>query len=72
MAGTRSGGIKTYKKIKERYGDDFFRNIGRKGGSAPKSSPCGFASSHELAVRAGRLGGLKSRRAGIKNGEGKK
>ena len=72
MPGTRAGGLKTAQTIRERYGEDHYQRIGRKGGNTPKSSPSGFAADHDLAIRAGRLGGLKSRRTGVKNGEGKK
>lgn len=62
MAGTKEGGLKAAKTNREKYGDSYYANIGRKGGIRGHTG--GFASSHELAVRAGRLGGLKSRRSG--------
>jgi len=40
----------------ERYGEDYFRNIGRKGGQA--CVPKGFAANPELAREAGRKSGL--------------
>ncbi len=33
MSGTKEGGLKSKKKILEKYGEDHFRNIGKKGGS---------------------------------------
>ena len=42
------------------HGADFYRRIGKKGGTISRGG--GFASSHELAVRAGRKGGTISRR----------
>jgi general stress protein YciG len=60
MAGTRKGGEKAAKTNKQRYGMEFYINIGRLGGA--KSTGGGFAADHELARRAGRLGGLRSRR----------
>lgn len=69
MAGTKEGSLKGKKKILELYGKDYYAKIGKKGGS--KGTTGGFAKDRELARRAGRLGGLKSTRAGIKNGEGK-
>ena len=70
MTGTKAGGLKTVKTIKERHGEDFYRIIGAKGGRNGHTG--GFASNHELAVRAGKIGGSKSRRTGVKNGDGKK
>ena len=59
MAGTVAGGIKA--RDKNLANDpEFYKRIGSKGGH--NSTTGGFASSRELAVRAGRLGGLKSRR----------
>ena len=49
-------GSKTRKTLIERYGEDYFRNIGRKGGSA--CVPKGFAANPELAKEAGRKSGL--------------
>lgn len=69
MAQTKAGTIKTHKKIVELYGEDFYAKVGRKGGQ--NGTTGGFAKDRDLARRAGRLGGLKSTRAGIKNGEGK-
>lgn len=53
----------------ERYGEDYWRRIGKKGGQVCCEK--GFALNHELAVRAGRIGGRMSSRSGVKNGEGK-
>lgn len=69
MAGTKEGSLKSKKKILELYGEDFYKKIGHKGGS--NGTTGGFAHSRELARRAGKIGGLKSTRAGIKNGKGK-
>ena len=60
MSGTKAGGMKAAATNKKKYGEDFFKNIGRKGGQNGHTG--GFASSHELAVRAGRLGGKISKR----------
>lgn len=60
MPGTKEGGLKAAATVKKRYGEDFYSNIGRKGGEMPTTG--GFKSDPELAKRAGRLGGLKSRR----------
>lgn len=60
MAGTKAGGAKGKMTIYEKYGPDFYRNIGRKGGQNGRTG--GFFGNHELAVRAGRKGGYISRR----------
>lgn len=60
MAGTVEGALKAAATNMERHGDDFYRRIGQKGGTISRGG--GFASSHELAVRAGRKGGTISRR----------
>lgn len=69
MAGNRKGGLKAAKTNLERHGKDFYREIGRKGGQNGHTG--GFAANPELARIAGRKGGLKSSRKGIKTGEGK-
>ncbi len=60
MSGTRAGGMKAAKTNKQRYGREFYEEIGRKGGKI--STGGGFAKDPELARKAGRLGGLRSRR----------
>lgn len=60
MAGTKAGGIKARNTNLERYGKDFYKQMGRKGGKVGKTG--GFAANRELAKIAGRIGGLKSRR----------
>lgn len=46
------------------------REIARKGGTAVDPSRRSFALSFELAVSAGRKGGLATRRSGRKTGDG--
>lgn len=70
MSGTKTGGAKARKTIFERWGKDFYKTIGAKGGRNGHTG--GFASNRELARIAGRKGGSISRRTGVKNGEGKK
>ena len=64
-----TGGLKSAEKIKERYGADYYSEIGRKGGSVPGEK--GFASftvgrdgltGRERAHIAGAKGGKISRR----------
>lgn len=66
----KDSGSKVRKTIEERYGKDYWRKIGSKGGKATGMK--GFALNPELARMAGKKGSKKSTRAGIKNGEGKK
>lgn len=69
MAGTKAGGKKTATTNIARHGKDFYSKIGKKGGAS--SNTGGFASDvvgkdgltgRERASRAGRIGGLKSKR----------
>lgn len=69
MSGSEAGGKKAAATNKERYGDDYYRNIGRKGGKSGDHSKGGFAANPELARIAGRKGGLKSRRGKSKKEE---
>ena len=69
MVGTKAGGQKAAKKNRERYGDDFYRMIGSKGGQNGHTG--GFAANPELARIAGAKGGRVSRRTGVTTGQGK-
>lgn len=69
MAGTKQGGKKTAQTNLARHGKDFCSRIGKKGGASGNTG--GFASDvvgkdgltgRERASRAGRIGGLKSKR----------
>lgn len=44
MAGTKTGGINAAKTIKQKYGDTFYAEIGRKGGKVIGTQG-GFAHS---------------------------
>lgn len=70
MSGTIAGGRKAAKTNKKLYGADFYAQIGAKGGRNGHTG--GFASNPALARVAGAKGGKKSRRTGVKNGQGKK
>lgn len=61
MSGTRVGGKKAAETNKKRYGKDFYKKIGAKGGKKTGVKK-GFAANPELASKAGRKGGRKSRR----------
>lgn len=69
MAGTKEGGIKASKTNKLKYGEDFYKIMGRKGGQVTGILK-GFALDPERAKRACRKGGKISRR-GKSNKEGK-
>lgn len=71
MAGSKSGGEKTRETLRAKYGADYYSRIGRMGGKI-KGVKKGFALDPKRAKEAGRLGGSRSRRTGVKNGEGKK
>lgn len=63
MPGNQEGGRKAADRNRQLYGEDYYRTLGKLGGKAPKSAPVGFAADRERAKRAGRIGGLKSRRS---------
>ena len=69
MSGTKQGGEKAKLKNIELYGEDFYSRIGARGGRNGHTG--GFASDPNRAREAGRKGGLKSSRKGIKNGQRK-
>ncbi len=65
MAGTKAGGAKAAATNKAKYGDDFYTNIGAKGGKA--KVPKGFSKmSPEKLRAAGTKGGTMSRRGKTK------
>ena len=60
MAGNKAGGLKAAKTNKERYGEDWYARIGRKGGQNGHTG--GAASNPELATTAGAKAGRSSQR----------
>lgn len=66
MAGTKIGGQRAAATNKAKHGENFYREIGARGG-AKKSPLKGFGANRELARRAGAIGGAKSRRTGVTN-----
>jgi len=66
MSGTIAGGRKARDANYKRFGKDFYRNIGRKGGLKTGVIK-GFAANPELARKAGAIGGRKSRRGPAKD-----
>lgn len=66
MAGTKAGGQAAARSNKEKYGEDFYANIGREGGRNSRTG--GFFANRELAREAGAKGGRISRRTSKKPG----
>lgn len=66
MAGTKEGGRKARETNYKEHGRDFYKRIGRIGGKAPNMTPKGFAANKELASRAGKIGGMISKRGKAK------
>lgn len=65
MSGSRLGGLKAAETNKQKYGREFYQNIGRKGGKA--CVPKGFALMDiEKIKNAGRKGGKLSKRGKAK------
>lgn len=64
MSGTTEGGRKAVATNKAKYGSDFYKLIGRKGGRNGHTG--GFAANPELAREAGRKGGMISKRGKAK------
>lgn len=62
MAGTRTGGLKASSTNRAKYGENFYKNIGSKGGSVITDKPKGFAANPELARRVGARIGLRTRK----------
>ena len=60
MAGTKADGLKAAATNKAKYGDDFYKKNGAKGGKNGHTG--GFAANPELAKLAGAKGGRKSKR----------
>lgn len=71
MPGTKLGGIKARETNTKKYGKDFYKLLGSKGGQVITDKPKGFAANPALASIAGAKGGRKSRRTGITTGQGK-
>ena len=65
MAGTKDGGIKAAQTNKQKYGSDFYKQLGHKGGiwTATKDKPKGFQRMTQAQRKAaGSKGGTASRR----------
>lgn len=64
MPGTKLGGLKAAATNKQKYGPDFYKNIGHRGGASGHSG--GFAANPVLAKLAGAKGGRLSKRGPAK------
>ena len=64
MVGTKAGGKKAAATNRKKYGKDFYRELGRKGGRSSHTG--GFAANPELVRIAGAKGGSISRRGPAK------
>jgi general stress protein YciG len=63
MPGTIEGAAKASNTNRRRYGADYYKRIGKKGGTSPKSKPSGFAAMpKEFRIECGKKGGAVSRR----------
>lgn len=60
MAGTKTGGEQAAATNKAKYGEDFYKKIGAKGGKLGRTG--GFFANRELASIAGAKGGAISKR----------
>ena len=68
MSGTKDGGYKCRNTIIARFGVDYYKDIGRRGGLVCGVKK-GFAANPELARKAGKKGGTISRRGRAKHYE---
>lgn len=64
MSGTKTGGKKAAMTNKRLYGNDFYKELGRKGGKNGHTG--GFAANPDLARIAGAKGGRTSKRGKAK------
>lgn len=62
MAGTKEGGRKASITNKLKHGEDFYKNIGRKGGAKARPESRYFFLHPDVAKKAGAKGGSLSRR----------
>lgn len=62
MSGTQAGGQAAARTNKEQHGEDFYKRIGKDGGSVSHRETRPFYVNRELAKRAGIKGGTTSRR----------
>jgi len=61
LGGTKKGGLQAAETNRKRYGRDFYKKIGARGGKKTGVKK-GFAANPALAAKAGQRGGRKSKR----------
>lgn len=61
MAGSREGGLKASQIMKEKYGEDYYRELGRRGGKITGALK-GFSVHPDKAKEYGKTAGKKSKR----------
>ena len=61
MAGSREGGLKASQIMKEKYGKDYYRELGRRGGKITGALK-GFSVYPDKAKEYGKTAGKKSKR----------
>jgi len=66
MAGTKAGGLRAAQTNKAKYGDDFYANIGKKGGTNGNTG--GFANDTKIG-KDGLTGRQRASIAGAKGGK---
>ena len=66
MAGNKIGGLKAAKTNKKLHGKNYYKELGKLGGSVSHPSTRYFAMNPELARIAGEKGGKASRRGKAK------
>lgn len=62
MSGNREGGLKAVRTNREKYGKDFYKEMGRKGGSGHRPGTRYFHMHPEVARIVGAKGGKISKR----------
>ena len=62
MAGTKAGGKKTAKANILKHGPDYYKELGRKGGSVSHPETRYFALYPDFASKVGKKGGAISKR----------
>lgn len=65
MTQTKEGARKAKQTVLKNHGKDFYREIGRKGGSVSHRESRPFVKDRSLAVKCGRNGGKVSKRGPI-------
>lgn len=65
MSGTKQGGQKTAQTNKEKYGENYYKELGRKGGLVNHRETRYFTLHRDIASIAGIKGGKISKRGKV-------